>query len=244
MARDFDNEFKDNNERKYAYEFDSVVREFLLDRVCPSLNQESPLLEIGAYMGDMTAQILERFQQVTVLESSPQLCDHLQQRFTGQISLIRGAVEEVIVQDNFETIFLIHTLEHLDDPVGCLRRISQWLSPRGRLVIAVPNADALSRQIAVRMGLIESNSAVTPGEWEHGHRRTYSIDQLLRDVRQANLRIEDHGGVIVKPLSNRQFDQALELGVVSSDYVKACDELSKEYPHLAATIFVIASLQN
>jgi 2-polyprenyl-3-methyl-5-hydroxy-6-metoxy-1,4-benzoquinol methylase len=190
-------------------------------------------------MGDMTSQILNLFSDLTVLEGSDTLCEHLSKKFGTEIRLIRSTIENASVSQKFQNIFLVHTLEHLDDPIGALRSIGSWLTENGRLIVAVPNAEALSRQIAVRMGLIESNRSVTSGEYKHGHRRTYSMDELLSDVRKSGLRVVESGGVIVKPLSNSQFDEALESGIVSEEYVRACDELAREFPNLSASLYVV-----
>ncbi|MEJ0004539.1 MAG: hypothetical protein WDN30_15075 [Pararobbsia sp.] len=91
-----------------------------------------------------------------------------------------------------------------------MKRISGWLSARGRLFVAVPNARAASRQIAVNMGLISHHSAVTAAEAAHGHRVTYSMDTLSRELNEAGLRRVTDGGVFFKGLANFQLDRALE----------------------------------
>jgi 2-polyprenyl-3-methyl-5-hydroxy-6-metoxy-1,4-benzoquinol methylase len=237
--RNHNEEFADNDERQYAYNFDWTIRDYLLRRVSAFLELDSPTLEVGAYMGDMTAQILQLFSKLTVLEGSETLCEHLGKRFGSDVALIPNTIENVIVSEKFQTIFLVHTLEHLEDPVTAMKKIGSWLTETGRLVVAVPNAEALSRQIAVRMGLIESNRAVTSGEYEHGHRRTYCMDELLNHVRQSGLKVIESGGVIVKPLSNSQFDKALEEGIISNEYIQGCDQLAREFPNLSASIFVV-----
>lgn len=238
-ARDLDREFQDNVGRKYAYDFDWVIRSFLLKRVTPHLKRDGKTLEIGAFMGDMSEQILAHFPNLTILEGSADLCHHLETRFGKQISIRHGLIETYKFEENFDTIFLVHTLEHLDNPVQSLRLIYGWLAPGGSLVVAVPNADALSRQIAVRMGLISTNTAVTDAERHHGHLRTYDMDSFLSDIRQSGLQVSDWGGVVLKPLSNGQFDQALSSELVSRDYVEACDSLSKDYPQFAATLYAV-----
>ena len=237
--RNFNEEFADNEERKYAYSFDWIIRDYLLRRVSPYLNHDGPTLEVGAFMGDMTSQILDQYPNLTVLEGSSSLCEHLDKRFGNEIKLILNKIENATFTGEFQSIFLVHTLEHLDDPIEALKKIGTWLTEDGKMIIAVPNAEALSRQIAVRMGLIESNRSVTPGEFEHGHRRTYCMDELLSHARKSGLRVAESGGVIVKPLSNSQFDKALEDGVISPEYVRACDDLAREHPKMAASIYIV-----
>ncbi|MHA7651332.1 class I SAM-dependent methyltransferase [Mycobacterium sp. ML4] len=240
-TRDYDREFQDNRERRYSYDFDGIVRAHLLRRLQPRFKIDGATLELGAYKGDMTQQLLEYFGQLDVIEASPILADEVRARFGGRAQVTTGLFEDVMPTERYQNIFLVHTLEHLDDPVTVLARIGTWLEHDGLLFVAVPNANALSRQIAVHMGLIEHNSAVTPGEFEHGHRRTYSLDTLLAEVRSAGLSVVDFGGVIVKPLANFQFDRALEEGIVSREYVEGCDSLALVYPDLSSTVFVVCS---
>ena len=237
-SRNHDLEFSDNQDRSYSYDFDRIVREHLLKRLAPAMSLDGPTLELGAYKGDMTEQLLGYFNHIDVIEASGILAEEVRRRFPAKVHVTTGLFEEVTPEALYQNIFLVHTLEHLDDPGMVLRRISSWLTEDGSLFVAVPNANALSRQIAVHMGLISHNSAVTQGEFEHGHRRTYSMDTLLAEVRSAGLHVSDFGGVIVKPLANYQFDRALNEGIVSREFVSACDNLAILMPDLSSSVFV------
>ena len=237
--RDLNKELLPNDERMYAYNFDYIIRHALLQRVSVWLDADDRTLEIGAFEGGMTEQIKEEYADLSVLEGSSELAAGLNRKFGNEIPIFNQLVESFTPTVEFGNIFLVHTLEHLDEPVSELKRIASWLKPDGKLVVAVPNGEALSRQIAVRMGLIESNESVTEGEYLQGHRKTYTLSSLLTEVRRAGLNVVDFGGVIVKPLSNSQFDKALEIGIISPEYVRACDELAREHPNLAASIFVV-----
>lgn len=237
--RDFNQEYKDASDRNYAYDFDWVVRKYLLKAIAPYFKPGARALELGCYKGDMTEQILGYFGHLTVVEGASELCELVAKRFPGKVDVIHSAFEAVRIDRGFDVVFLVHTLEHLDDPIGMLSRIKGWLAPGGRLFVAVPNANALSRQIAVRMGLITHNSAVTPAEKEHGHRITYSMDVLLSHLRAAGLKVVQEGGVLVKPLANFQFDKALAAGIVDEKYLDGCFELGKLHPDLCASLFAV-----
>jgi 2-polyprenyl-3-methyl-5-hydroxy-6-metoxy-1,4-benzoquinol methylase len=239
--RNHNEEWRDNAARKYAYDFDSIIRRYLLETLAPHFRRDGSVLELGCYKGDMTAQILDYFPTLTAVEAASELADAVRERFAQRVKVINATIEAAQLDERFDNIFLVHTLEHLDDPVGVLNRVRQWLSPNGRLFIAVPNAHALSRQIAVRMGLIEYNAAVTPAEADHGHRCTYSLDVLLSEVGRAGFRLHDFGGVLVKPLANFQFDLAIAAGIVDDAYLRACNELAKVYPDLSASLYVVCT---
>ena len=107
------------------------------------------------------------------------------------------------------------------------------------MFIAVPNANAASRQIAVEMGMIPFNDAVTDAERSHGHRKTYRLDTLLHDARAAGLRIAQSGGVFFKPLANFQFDALSGGDVISPAYLEGCYRLGMRYPDLCASIWAM-----
>ena len=195
--------------------------------------------ELGCYLGKSTAWLIGRYDDLTVIEAAPSLVEAASRRFGAKARFVCSTFEAAQLDETFDAIFLINTLEHLDDPVGVLRRIQGWLAPKGRLFLLVPNAQAPSRQIAVKMGLISHNAAVTEAEWKNGHRNTFSFDTLERAARDGGLAAIHRGGLIFKALANYQFDAALEAGIISDAYIEGCYQLGMQYPELCASIFLI-----
>jgi 2-polyprenyl-3-methyl-5-hydroxy-6-metoxy-1,4-benzoquinol methylase len=243
MMRDLNAEFRDNVHRKYAYGFDYRMHDFMLRTFAPYLGR-GRALELGCFEGEFTKKLTAIYDDLTVVEGAGDLIAKAQQQVASQVTFILGRFEDFEPPARYDAIFLLHTLEHIDQPVDLLRRIGTWLSPNGRLFLAVPNAYAASRQIAVAMGLISHPTAVTDGEALHGHQRTYSQDTLKRDVAAANLNIIDSGGIFFKPLANFQIDRLLESDVIKSDYLEGCYELGKKYPDLCASIYTICEAGN
>jgi 2-polyprenyl-3-methyl-5-hydroxy-6-metoxy-1,4-benzoquinol methylase len=237
ITRDYNAEYKDGS-RKYSYRFDTVLRRYIMRTLEPFL-LPGRALEMGCYTGDMTELIAGRYRDLTVIEASAELVAATGARLEGRATFVNSTFETVDIHDRYDAVFLVHTLEHLDDPVLVLRRVNTWLTDRGRLFVVVPNANAASRQIAVQMGLIPFNDAVTDDERVHGHRKTYRLDTLARDARDAGLRIVQSGGVFFKPLSNYQFDRLLDGDVISEAYLEGCYRLGMQYPDLCASIFLV-----
>lgn len=235
--RELNDEFADTENRKYAYDFDYRMHEFMLRAFRPNLPQ-GRALEMGCYQGVFTERLTRIYRDLTVVEGASELIEVARKRVGNDVKFVLSRFEEFEPQERFDAAFLLHTLEHVDDPVPLLRRIGTWLKPDGRLFVAVPNAYAASRQIAVAMGLIPYATAVTEGEARHGHRRTYCMDTLQGDVRAAGLSIVDKGGIVFKPLANFQFDRALKDDIVGDAYLEGCFELGKSYPDLCASVYV------
>jgi SAM-dependent methyltransferase len=237
MARDFNREYQDGA-RKYAYDFDSVLRRYMLRTLEPFF-RPGRALEMGCYQGEATQMLLPHFPDLTVIEASGELVKVAEARVGKSVRFVTATFETAAFDRPFDDIFLMHTLEHVDDAVGVLSRVNDWLSPAGRLFLVVPNANAPSRQIAVHMGLISTNAAVTDAEREHGHRRTYSLDTLGQDAGAAGLREVHRGGIFFKPLANYQFDRLMGGDVISDGYLEGCYQLGMHYPDLCASIYLV-----
>jgi SAM-dependent methyltransferase len=239
-GRDYDREARDLPDRKYAYRFDFDVMHGYTLRSFEPFFVPGNVLELGSFRGDFTERLLTRFDHVTCVEASAEAGGEAKRRLGDRITLVEGRFEDVELPCRYDNIVLTHVLEHLDDPVRILRRIgSEWLTERGRLFLVCPNANAPSRQIAVMMGLIEHNAAVTEAEAQHGHRVTYSFDTLERDVVAAGLEVEVRSGIFFKALANFQWDRLLETNIISRAYLDGCYELGQKYPDLSASIFLL-----
>jgi SAM-dependent methyltransferase len=237
-ARDFDREAGQFGDRRYNYDFDAILRHYMMRAFDPFM-PAGRALELGCYLGESTELLAARYEDLTVVEAAPSLVEAARARLGSRIRFILSTFEELETDEVFDAIFLINTLEHLDDPVGVMARIRRWLAPGGRLFVLVPNAQAPSRQIAVRMGLITHNAAVTEAERANGHRNTFSFDTLEHVARSAGLHMVHRGGLIFKALANYQFDAALRAGIISEAYVEGCYALGMRYPELCASIFLV-----
>jgi len=238
--RDYDVEMRDSAERRYAYGFDFEVMHPFMLRSFAAFFRAGSVLELGSFKGDFTRRLLAHFSDVTCVEASGEAIAEARRRLGESAVLVHSTFESAALPRRYDHIVLAHVLEHLDDPVGVLRRINEeWLAEGGRLFLACPNAHAPSRQIAVRMGLISHASAVTPAEAEHGHRRTYALETLERDARAAGLEVIHRGGIFFKALANFQWDRLLETDIVSAQYLEGCYQLGQQYPDLCASVFLV-----
>jgi 2-polyprenyl-3-methyl-5-hydroxy-6-metoxy-1,4-benzoquinol methylase len=238
--RDYNLESKNTSDHKYAYNFDFDVMHKFMIRSFEPFFIEGNALELGSFQGAFTKRLLPYFDQITCIEASDEAIKTAQQILPAHVKTINALFEEAILSEKYDNIILTHVLEHLDDPVGIMKKINEeWLSDRGRFFLVCPNANAPSRQIAVKMGLISHNSAITPAEKEHGHRITYSLDTLERDARLAGLKVVHRSGIFFKALANFQWDRLLQTDIISNEYLEGCYQLGHIYPDLCSSIFLM-----
>lgn len=243
-ARDYNKEFKDTSEkeggRKYGYSFDYDVMHPYMIRTFEPFFQSGSLLELGSFKGDFTQRFVEHFDDITCVEASGDAIEQAKQKLGNKVAYVHSLFETVMLPRRYDNIVLTHVLEHLDDPVRVLKRVNdEWLAEGGRFFLVCPNANAPSRQIAVKMGLISHNAAVTPAEAEHGHRITYSLDTLERDAVAAGLKVVHRSGIFFKALANFQWDKLLQTDIISKEYLEGCYQLGQQYPDLCSSIFLM-----
>jgi len=240
IKRDYNKEFKDTKDHKYAYNFDfDVMHHFMMKSFQPFFKNGN-ILELGSFKGDFTKRLVSTFDDITCVEASYEAIEIAKKNLSANINFINSLFEEVHLRNKYDNIILTHVLEHLDDPVKVMKRINQeWLSEKGRFLLVCPNANAPSRQIAVKMGLITHNSAITPAEKEHGHKITYSLDTIERDATKAGLKVIHRSGIFFKALANFQWDQLLQTDIISKEYLEGCYQLGQQYPDLCSSIFLV-----
>jgi 2-polyprenyl-3-methyl-5-hydroxy-6-metoxy-1,4-benzoquinol methylase len=241
--RNYNQELDDSTNEaheKYAYSFDFDVLHPYMIRSFEPFFRAGSLLELGSYQGQFTRRFLDHFDDITCVEASDEAIRRAQVRLGDRVQYINALFEEVTLPRRYDNIVLTHVLEHLDDPVRVLRRINdEWLAEGGRFFLVCPNGNAPSRQIAVKMGLISHNCAVTAAEAEHGHRITYTLDTLEREARAAGLKVVYRSGIFFKALANFQWDRLLKTDIVSPQYLEGCYQLGQQYPDLCSSIFLL-----
>jgi 2-polyprenyl-3-methyl-5-hydroxy-6-metoxy-1,4-benzoquinol methylase len=227
----------------HAYEeigsFDAKMRDYMMRTFAPFF-RDGKALQVGCAHGDQTTLLLQRYPDLTVVEGAREFIDYTRGRVGDRVRFVEGLVEDFQTDDRYEAIFFSHVLEHVADPVVCLRTLGELLTPTGRLYVVVPNAEAASRRIAVKMGALTHLEDLSPNDIAAGHRRVYRLDTLCRDALAAGLKIGESGGIFFKPLANFQFDALIGGPLISEAFMEGCYLLGKEQPAMAASIYVIA----
>ena len=193
-------------------------------------------LELGPAEGLMTEMLAMHFSDLTVVDGSELFCRDLRGRFP-KATVVHSLFESFEPKRLFDTIVLGHVLEHVADPCALLKAVRGWLSPKGAVYAAVPNANSVHRQAAVILGLLPDEHALNATDIHHGHRRVYDAVSFRGHFNAAGLSIQVFGGYWLKPLSNAQLDAQW-----TPEMLDAYMKVGERYPDIAAEIYVIAGL--
>lgn len=194
------------------------------------------ILEMGPAEGVMTELLANTGKSLTVVEGSRVFCESIAARHPA-VHVVCGLFEDFVPERRFDNIVLGHVLEHVDDPSAIVARAARWLTPQGRMLAVVPNSRSLHRQAAVLMKLLASEDSLNATDLHHGHRRVFDPDSFRQCFTAAGLAIEVSGGYWLKPVSNRQIEQAW-----TPEMLAAFMQLGERYPDIAAEIYVVAAV--
>lgn len=201
--------------------------------------QGNSALELGVADGEMTQHLIPYFSDYTIVDGSKKHLEETSQRLYNLgiigVQSIHSLFEEYEPERNFDVIIVAHILEHLEDPINLLTRAKEWLSKKGLMFILVPNANSIHRHIGVKLGMLERADSLNKQDKILGHLRVYYPEQLREHVLSAGLEIVRFGGLMIKPLSNRQIESQW-----SDELIDAFFALSDDFPEICSEIYIIA----
>src|SRR5689334_1570053 len=109
--RDFNNEYQDNEARQYAYDFDYVLRRYMIRQLRPYFSPTGRTLELGCFEGEMTRLLAAEFSDLTVIEAADSLIEIARKKVPGTVKFVNTTIETAKFEPVFDSIFLVHTLE-------------------------------------------------------------------------------------------------------------------------------------
>jgi len=158
------------------------------------------VLELGYGFGYWTNKVIEIYKHTYIIDASKKLLDEAKNLYGDKVTCYESFFEDFDSPIKFNTIIASYILEHVEDTVLVLKKAKEWLAPNGRIIIVVPNAESLHRQLAVLMNLQESIYTLGKRDYEVGHVRVYDSQMLNNDILEAGYRIIYETGFFLKPL--------------------------------------------
>jgi len=226
-------------ELRSFYEKGDYMDYLLIDRcnelILKSARTRDRAIEIGCGEGYSTKQLSEHFPDLEVLDASASNLALMRSRTGRDLVVHNTLIEDFQLGRKYDNIFLMHVLEHVEDPIACLRRLESVLGDEGQVYIAVPNCMALNRRAGLLMGLLDSYETLAPKDLLVGHRRLYTVDMLREHCELAGLKVVAMKGIYLKPLSESQMYS------LDDSAVRAFYRIGEDVPQYCADLFAVAT---
>jgi SAM-dependent methyltransferase len=155
---------------------------WMFDQVKPWL--QSPVLEIGSGIGNLSKCCLEAGFTTTLSDVRPLYCQQLTDRFKGHEKLQEILLLDLVDPDfsnkhlhqisKFKSVFALNVIEHIQDDLTALKNIYKLLDTGGNVAILVPAGQYLYNKL-------DSNLQ---------HYKRYSVSSLQRLMLDAGFEVQ------------------------------------------------------
>lgn len=233
-----------------TYDIDNVYEDYkraeFLSKISNYVDfKSSSVLEFGPATGRLTVMLSKIAQDVLAVEGSSRFLDIAKKAIgnADNVSFLHSLFEDIDMARKFDCLILHHVLEHVSDSKAVLFKAKALLKEDGVLAISVPNAHSLSRQLAVKMGLLNSLYDLTENDLHHGHVRVYDWDTIEKEVQSFGFEISGRHGLSFKLFSDRQNIMMLNSGIIGEDQIKGLWSLGDEYYQYSGAIMLVARKQ-
>ena len=160
------------------------------------------ILELGFGDGILTGHLSKSGKsKIDLVEGSSLLASKAKKKFKT-INVINKMFEEFYPNKTYDVIIASHVLEHVENPVKILKKISTWMHSKSICIIHVPIRSSYHRQLAVMMKLQKKLDSLSKRDYIVGHKRIYSIKQMKSDVNKSGMHVKEIKGFFVKFLPN------------------------------------------
>ncbi len=193
-------------------EYNRFLAEYKVESCSENIHGQS-LLDLACGDGLMTEMFARRVTRVVGVDANGEHLAEARKRLP-LAEFHECLIEDLDLTEKFSTVLMLEVLEHVIDPVALLRKAAFFLAEDGVMIVHVPNAVAINRKLAVLMGSLESCEELSPFDLNiAGHRRSYTLQTLCRDIEAAGLHTVKTGGIFYKILSTPQMDWFLKNGL-------------------------------
>lgn len=187
----------------------------------------------------LMAEMVHSVKRYSILEGSPEIISSFRNDHPlDSVQLIQTYFEDFETNDQFDAIEMGFVLEHVDDPALILRKFRSFLSPKGSLFVAVPNARSLHRLIGHEAGLLDNLYKLSPQDLELGHKRYFDLQKITKMVLDAGYVIVNTEGLMLKPVTGDQLKK-LEF---KENVIEALFKIGVHYPEISNCIYLEAAI--
>ena len=163
------------------------LHQFIAETAKHFIPPGAAVLDIGAGSGAMSARLMDsgyKVSSVDIVKENFRLID--------KVPFFKADLNTNFAQEigkNFDGLFAVEIIEHLENPRHFLRQCYELLNPGGHLVLSTPNIGSPGSQaFFIRSGYFQWFSDTD--YVKQGHLTPISMVELIRMAEEANFKIE------------------------------------------------------
>lgn len=218
---------------KYALD-NRLILNWYPERILKRSRGDS-ILELGLGHGYTTKNFSKVFDRHVVIEGSPEVISQFNTKFPDCDAEIRNCFFEDFESDEkFDNVVMGFVLEHVMDPLLILKKFRSFVKPKGRIFVAVPNAEALNKRFGYEAGILDDMFKLSPADLESGHHRLFSVNTLRELIHEAGYSEFSLEGIFLKPITTAQIKQLC----LPEEILQAMLKVGVDYPELCVAMLM------
>jgi len=182
--------------------------------------------------GEIEQDLHKHFEKIAVVDASMNIIKKLQNKMQNCL-FFHDMFEHVKIDMKFNTILMLHILEHLDNPIYFLQRTHDWIGQNGRIIVITPNSESIHRLLGVEMGILKNTKELGKSDCNVGHKKVYDLVSLEGTLLAGGYKVIYQSGIMVKPFHN---DFMMKL---SDQQLKGLYKVGVRFPELCADIMMV-----
>lgn len=237
----------DLNTLVHTYDIDNIYEQYkrleFIEKLSLYINlKSSSVLEFGPATGQMTELLSSRVKNVVAVDGSNEFIKIAKNKVknANNVTFYESYFEDFILNEKFDCLIFHHIIEHLENPQLIFGKLIPFLKKDSIIAISVPNSHALSRQLAVKMGLLNSVYDLTENDKNHGHYTVYDWCKTENLILKSGYSIIGRHGLSFKLFSDKQNVDMLINNIIAEEQIKGLWKLADELKEYAGAIMIIA----
>ncbi|MDX9929668.1 MAG: class I SAM-dependent methyltransferase [Bacteroidales bacterium] len=234
MGNSLDNFSDTYRDNKNIYYHDvEIIHNWYERRILELAGNELSVLDLGIGRGTSTLTFSREFKHFMVIEGSKKIINDFRTKNPeSNAEIVHAFFEDFNTDKRFDVIIMGFILEHVKDPHFILRRYSSFLKDEGKVLVSLPNAEALNRRLGFFAGLLPDITCLSENDLALGHQHYFTVNTLEELVTKAGFTVMLKEGIYLKPFTTSQM---LSLNL-SPDIKIALCKVGTSYPELSAAM--------
>ena len=155
----------------------------VFEKVKPFLRPENRVLEVGCGAGELLSLIKPFVKHCVGVELNTSFVGFIKSRL--KIDAYAEDVNKLKLDEKFDLVISISTIDHLPNPLKTLVSMKRFLSPDGRIYVEVPNIDEALNHLLPPSTRAKYNKFF----WHRAHLFYFSKDTISALFKKAGLEV-------------------------------------------------------
>ncbi len=113
-----------------------------------------------------------------------------------------------------------------------------------KYIFTVPNAYSIHRQLAERLGIINSIYQLSKQQNSLQQKKVYCMESLNKELQENGFMVEKIKTIILKPFTHDQMQKILDKNILTKEQIYAFSQMNDIFPNAGSEILAVATLNH